>query len=116
MGNCEICDRDDCATLLPPIVCRELPAGERWTGEGDDLECAGCVVNSERRQDCNAHRVDWRARCLAAEQDAGLAAIRERQLREELAECEAALMEACGTAIDEACAQWRAAQADPNPT
>jgi hypothetical protein len=54
-ANCPTCDREGCPTLQPT---EHIEASR-----GD---CPACVAFD----DCYAHRVDWRARALAAEADA----------------------------------------------
>ena len=53
-ANCPTCDREGCPTLQPT---EHIEASR-----GD---CPACVAFD----DCYAHRVDWRARALAAEAD-----------------------------------------------
>ena len=52
-ARCPTCDRDGRPMFPTPPVHEEEPRDE----------CPGCVAPA----DCHAHRVDWRARALAAE-------------------------------------------------
>ena len=52
--RCERCDREEC--------CRDLVFNHDDACEPD---CEGCACN----RDCDAHAMDWRSRCLAAESE-----------------------------------------------
>jgi hypothetical protein len=51
-NRCQTCDREGCPAMRPADHI-----------EGPRTECPRCVAVD----DCNAHRVDWRARALDAE-------------------------------------------------
>ena len=96
-ANCPTCDREGCPTLQPT---EHIEASR-----GD---CPACVAFD----DCYAHRVDWRARALAAEADAA----RWRKVAPLIANLHrAALIGASHTELIAAVAEVTAATQEPTP-
>jgi len=96
-ANCPTCDREGCPTLQPT---EHIEASR-----GD---CPACVAFD----DCYAHRVDWRARALAAEADAD----RWRKVAPLIANLHrAALIGASHTELIAAVAEVTAATREPTP-
>ena len=95
--RCPTCDREGCPTLQPT---EHIEASR-----GD---CPACVAFD----DCYAHRVDWRARALAAEADAD----RWRKVAPLIANLHrAALIGASHTELIAAVAEVTAATQEPTP-
>ena len=71
--RCMKCDRVDCLRAEPPTQAQTAALRRAIDNKGDVSEADRATIESRvedvRRadDDCWRHRVDWRARCLAAE-------------------------------------------------